>query len=168
MHVILRPRPLLTLLLWLLVGRTPFPCCDQDGVGCLVLVQCDTHLVDGALGDLDLAQLLLSQLQNIELAHLLVLSIRGAFGPVLRRSRGEGARYLLGSEESGAGHLCVALTACVLVLRIPIHVKPGICRITGLLHLAEVVPLVGSQGRRVGSLCVHLAHQVRQVDAWSR
>ena len=104
MHIILRSRPLLALLLGLLVGCTPFPCRDHDDIRCLVLVQGEPHLVDGALCDLDLSELLLRQLQDVELAHLLILSIRRAFRPVVRGGRREGARYLLGGEEGGASH----------------------------------------------------------------
>jgi hypothetical protein len=51
-----------------------------------------------------LSELLLRQLQDVELAHLLILSIRRAFRPVVRGGRREGARYLLSGEEGGASH----------------------------------------------------------------
>ena len=75
MNVILRPWPLLALLLRLLVCGAAFSCRDHDDVGCLVLVQGEAHFVDRTLCDLNLAELLLCQLKDVELAHLLILSV---------------------------------------------------------------------------------------------
>lgn len=95
---------------------------------------------------------------------------------MVRRGRRESTRYLLRGEKGGARHQCgVPLasrgslsSARWIVGRKLIHVESGIRRIAGLLHLAEVVPLMGGESSRVDTFGVNLAHQVRQVDAWGR
>jgi len=60
-------------------------------------------------------------------------------------------------------------TACILGMRHLVSIEPGLRRVAGALNLTAEVPLVGSEGRRVGgAVLVHQVDLLIDVNAWGR